>query len=123
MSELNELQPPDPEAVERLLRAFLPIEATLGLPLLLTLAAVAREPGLSVNDLADRISAPQQSASRYVATLQGRYATTGRELGPMPLVAIEISAADPRKRALRLTPAGSARLSCVLAALFQDTKE
>jgi DNA-binding MarR family transcriptional regulator len=112
-----------PITADRLLRALVPVEETLGLPLLLALAAIAREPGLSVNDLADRIGAPQQSASRYVATLQGRYAMPGRDLGPVPLVAIEVSSTDPRKRALHLTRTGTARLSRILTTLSNNAEE
>ena len=108
---------PDPEAADKLLQALTPVEETLGLPLLLVLAAIAREPGLSVNDLADRLNAPQQTASRHVSTLQGRYAAPGRDFGATPLITIEVSRSDPRKRALHLTRAGAARLKRVLAAL------
>jgi DNA-binding MarR family transcriptional regulator len=108
---------PEPEAADKLLQALMPAEESLGLPLLLVLAAIAREPGLSVNDLADRLNAPQQSASRYIATLQGRYSVPGRDFGVTPLISIEISRSDPRKRALHLTPAGAAQLMRVLAAL------
>ena len=110
-------------AVDRFLRALVPVEETLGLPLTLTLAAVALEPGLSVNDLASRINAPQQSASRYVAVLQGRYAMPGRDLGPVPLIAIEVSPTDPRRRALQLTPAGVARLSRILKTLSTNSND
>jgi DNA-binding MarR family transcriptional regulator len=106
-----------------LFRALLPVEQSMGLSLLLALAAVAREPGLSVNALADRLGVPQQTASRYVASLQGRYETPGRHLGPLPLLAIDVSAADPRKRSLSLTAAGRARLEEVLAGLRDPPEE
>jgi DNA-binding MarR family transcriptional regulator len=93
------------------------VEQTVGLPLYLTLLAIAREPGLSINELAERIAVPQQTASRYVASLQGRYDSPGREIGPVPLVRIDISQADPRSRSLHLTPAGSKRLDRLLRLL------
>jgi DNA-binding MarR family transcriptional regulator len=123
MSEDRHLDSPSQEVADRLLRALLPVEQNLGLPLLLALAAVAREPGLSVNDLADRLAAPQQSASRYIGALQGRYSTPGRDVGPVPLLTIEINPMDPRKRALRLTTAGEATLSRVLETLTPRREE
>lgn len=116
---MSEFLRPDPRHADRLLSALQPVEQSIGLPLLLTLAAVAREPGLSVNDLAERLAVPQQTASRYVATLQGRYAMPGRDFGPVALLAVEVSVSDPRKRALALTPAGHARLETVFHALYQ----
>ena len=100
----------DKEGAGRLLVLLLPIERELGLPLLLTLLAIAHKPGLSVNELAERINVPQQTASRYVASLQGRYDMPGREIGPLALVNVEISQLDPRRRSLYLTPAGEKRL-------------
>ena len=78
----------------------------LSLPQLICLLTVAAEPGLSVNDLAARISVPQQSASRYVAALLGRYQSVV-DRGPIePLIRQEVSSDDPRKRALYINEAG-----------------
>ena len=56
-----------------LAEALRPIQDELGLPQLLALLTIATEPGLSVNELAEHLELPQQTASRYVATLAGRY--------------------------------------------------
>lgn len=81
------------------------VQAELSLPQLVSLLTIAAEPGLSVNDLADRTGLPQQTASRYVAILLGRYETPGQS--PLhPLISQAVSEDDPRKRALFLTAAG-----------------
>jgi DNA-binding MarR family transcriptional regulator len=105
----------DPIALERVITLMRSVEE-LTLPLALTLLAVAREPGLSVNQLAERIGAPQQTASRYAAILQGRYESSGAalNLADAPLLVLEVSADDPRKRALFLTRQGQKRLASIL---------
>lgn len=113
----------DQNKAARLLRVLRAVELDLGLPLLLSLAAVACEPGISVNNLAERIGVPQQTASRYLALLQGRYSMPDRDIGPEPLIKVEINPIDPRRRALKLTKAGAKRLSLALAALFNDEKD
>ena len=85
----------------------------MSLPLLVALLAIAMEPGLSVSDLAERIGAPQQTASRYSAFLQGRYEIPGDNTSLFvhtPFVTLEISPVDPRRRALTLTRHGQAWL-------------
>jgi DNA-binding MarR family transcriptional regulator len=81
----------------------------LSIEILTALLTIALEPGLSVNELADRLRAPQQTASRYAAVLLGRYqeptATAGQP-PKIPLVVQEIHADDPRKRAMFLTDRG-----------------
>ena len=52
-----------------LANALRPLQADLSLSQLLALIAIAVEPGLSVNELADRLNIPQQTASRHVAGL------------------------------------------------------
>lgn len=109
------------DRIAALYQALTCIEADLSLPLLLTLVAVAREPGLSITELAERIEAPQQTASRYVAVLQGRYqlATAGEGAWTrQPLLSLEISVTDPRRRALFLTAHGQARLAEVVGYLY-----
>ena len=49
------------------------VRAELGLPQLLALLTIANEPGLSVNELAERLALPQQTTSRHVAALSWRY--------------------------------------------------
>jgi len=75
--------------------------------MVVALLTLAIEPGLSVNELADRTKTTQQSTSRYVSILMGRYDTDlFTSTSMQPLVAQEINAEDPRKRALFLTEAG-----------------
>jgi DNA-binding MarR family transcriptional regulator len=107
--------------LDALLRALVSVGAELSLPLLMTLVAVSRSPGLSINELAERIEIPQQTASRYVAILQGRYQTPGSEESPFarnPLITLEVSTDDPRRRALFLTSRGRAKLSNIINALY-----
>jgi DNA-binding MarR family transcriptional regulator len=114
MGEIDRLCPNQIDKVFRLLQS---LEGGLSLPLALTLFAIAREPGLSVGDLALRINAPQQTASRYVAILQGRYETSSSgddDFSRNPLISLEISREDPRKRALFLTDNGVDRVTKIL---------
>lgn len=111
---LNQSHDSQLEAVLKTLRSLQP---DLNLSLAVTLLAVAREPGLSVNELAERVAAPQQTVSRYVAILQGRYEVPGNEsFARNPLVALEVSAQDPRRRAVFLTPHGTKRVTQILSA-------
>ncbi len=96
----------------------------LSLPLALTLAAIAREPGLSVNDLADRLDFPQQSASRYTAILLGRYESpsAAQDTFKTPFISLEVSPTDPRKWALFLTQHGTKRLASILNLVMEKRK-
>jgi DNA-binding MarR family transcriptional regulator len=104
-----------------LANALRPLQAELGLPQLLALLTIAGEPGLSVNGLADRLDLPQQTASRHVAALAGRYQgvfdpvdseNSGRSKLD-PLISQEISESDPRRRALFISKQGRALLDGV----------
>lgn len=98
------------------------VEGDLSVPLLVSLVAIARHPGISVNELASLTDTPQQSASRYVAILQGRYEMPAQPNGALSrgaLISLEINADDPRKRALYLTPRGRDRVKRFLADLFE----
>lgn len=77
----------------------------LGLPALICLLTIGLEDGLSVTELAERTGAPQQSVSRYVAMLLGRYQSEALTTFE-PLIDQRISLNDPRKRALHLTREG-----------------
>lgn len=93
------------------------IESDLGLPLTRALISVALKPGSSINDLADQLNVPQQTASRYIAVLQGRYESPNGSIDTRaPLVSLEISQNDPRRRALFVTPEGKKRVAKLLAA-------
>jgi DNA-binding MarR family transcriptional regulator len=101
------------------------LQSEIGLPQLLALLAIAQEPGLSVGELADRLGLPQQTASRHVAILAGRYQGM---FGPTedenpararlePLIAQEISGSDPRRRALYISMQGRALLEDMVGRL------
>jgi DNA-binding MarR family transcriptional regulator len=102
------------------LRSVLVDVHAMGLPPLVCLLTIAVEPGLSINDLAERTGVPQQSVSRHVAALLGRY-QTDLLANFDPLVEQHINAEDPRKRALHLTPAGREIVARLLAS--RDYKE
>jgi DNA-binding MarR family transcriptional regulator len=107
-----------PKAVSALCSLFELVERDLGLPLSRALLTVAQHPGLSVNDLAEFLQVPQQTASRYAATLLGRYesATTISAVSARrPLLTLEVSQSDPRRRALFLTTEGSQLLEKLLS--------
>src|SRR5262245_20485732 len=113
MSASGKTQAINPRRLSAVLDALGTVEAALELPMMLVLLAIAKSPGLSINDLGELIGVPQQTASRYVAILQGRYQSPGQinTFARHPLVSYEVSADDPRRRALYLTERGSARIS------------
>ncbi|RFC64782.1 hypothetical protein DY251_18640 [Mesorhizobium denitrificans] len=102
-------------AAERMAAALQPVQDQLSLAHLVSLLTVATHPGLSVNELAERVGAPQATASRYVSVLLGRYQGQGTP-PPKPLIAQEISPDDPRKRALFLSQDGQELVSQVVGA-------
>jgi DNA-binding MarR family transcriptional regulator len=95
--------------------ALTPWQTALNLPQVLALVAIARMPGLSVNELADSLGLPQQTVSRHVAILLGRYQTTSEAAGVTSFIRQEISASDPRRRALFLSDDGLALLKSLAA--------
>lgn len=101
------------------------IEADLGLSITRSLLIIALTPGLSINDLAEQLRVPQQTASRYVAILQGRYQSTVSTTvvnARNPLISLEISQHDPRRRALFLTPDGKKRIEMLIANYSRDNE-
>ena len=96
--------------------ALRPYQDQLGLSRLVCLLTIAAEPGLSVTELADRISAPQASTSRYVSLLLGRYQEEKGKI-PTPLISQEVSKERPRQRALFLSHRGSALVASILDTL------
>jgi DNA-binding MarR family transcriptional regulator len=96
----------------------------LSLEVLSALLTIAAEPGLSVNELADRLNAPQQTASRYASVLLGRYQepmSVSTQRPKQPLVVQEVHANDPRKRAMFLTDRGN-EFVAHLVSLLSDKK-
>lgn len=73
---------------------------------LLALLTIALRPGLSINELAEALNMPQQSASRYASILLGRAEDQLAALIKSPYISQSINDQDPRKRALNLTAAG-----------------
>lgn len=105
-----------------LANALRPLQADLSLSQLLALIAIAVEPGLSVNELADRLNIPQQTASRHVAGLLGRYQLASAEAADArskmdPLIKQEINSEDPRRRALFLSDDGQRLLEKFVSVL------
>lgn len=99
----------DRSRLTTIFKALQAANVVLTLPQLLVLLAVGKHPGMSVNELADEIDVPQQTASRYVALLQGRYAMPGdtrMTFAKKPALSLEVSQTDPRRRALYLTGYG-----------------
>jgi DNA-binding MarR family transcriptional regulator len=78
----------------------------LGLAHTVCVVTIALEPGISINELAERTGYPQQSVSRYISLLLGRYETVQFSGDFYPLVEQRINTIDPRKRALFLTTDG-----------------
>lgn len=95
--------------------ALMEVQGQLSLPQLVVLLTVRIEPGLSVNDLAETLGIPQQSASRYVSMLAGRYQTEPHQPLFEPLLLQKISDTDPRSRALHVTAAGEALLKTLVS--------
>lgn len=123
MSEVADLEEDFYPTLRRLLHGLMPLMQELSLPQLLTLFQIAVEPGLSVNEIAARLGLPQQTASRHIAALLGRYQGTsaGSDLSARsaldPLVVQQISESDPRRRALFLSDQGKQVLKLLLDAI------
>jgi DNA-binding MarR family transcriptional regulator len=86
--------------------ALIAIKGELGLLHMAALLVVAARPGISVSELAAELAVPQQSASRYVATLCGRYRDQIDAEPSAPFIAQALNVTDPRTRSLFLTEAG-----------------
>ena len=82
-----------------------PLVTSIGLPQLVVLLAIAERPGVSVSGVAEMTNLPQQSASRAISMLSGRYELPSGQ--PMePLIEQAVNVDDPRKRSLTLNAAG-----------------
>jgi DNA-binding MarR family transcriptional regulator len=78
------------------------------------LAMIAACPGISINELAERLATPQQTVSRYVGILLARYEDVVIAGSRRPLIVQTISEVDPRKRALQITAQGKQFLAGLL---------
>ncbi len=112
--------PPDLSRLVALRAALLPLQEQISLAQLVSLLTIAAEPGLSVQGLADRMGAPQASASRYVSVLLARYQGPG-EKPPKPFIKQEVSTDDPRRRALFLNDHGRELVLAILGAQQADS--
>ena len=118
MERPQNLRPSELAQLDRLRAAISPSQSSLSLAQLVTLLTIALEPGLSINELAERIGAPQQTASRHASVLLGRYqdpSTPGERHAA--LITQSVSSNDPRSRALFLSAAGWEFIFRILAAL------
>jgi DNA-binding MarR family transcriptional regulator len=117
----NSLSPAQARLLRRLRDALEPVAVEgLSLEVLTGLLTIALEPGVSVNELADRLHTPQQTASRYAAILLGRYQEPTVASGQppkWPLVVQEVHAEDPRRRAMFLTERGKEFVDVLLSHL------
>lgn len=104
--------------VARLRGALMILQHSLSLPHLLVLLTIRLRQGLSVNELAECLNIPQQSASRHVALLTGRYQTEVSSPFPEPLISQRINETDPRKRALYLSDAGESLIERLMDLLI-----
>jgi DNA-binding MarR family transcriptional regulator len=106
--------PQESSRLEAVLEALQPWQSTISLPQTLALIVIARQPGLSVNELAEKLDQPQQTVSRHVAILLGRYQTS-EMIEPRAFIRQEINVNDPRSRALFLSQDGHALLKALAA--------
>lgn len=119
MSE-NEAKLPALAAIASLLEQ---VDGDLGIALSRTLLQTALRPGLSINELAEYLGVPQQTASRYIAVLQGRYEQSSVSLtvsARKPLLTLKVSQIDPRRRAIFLTTEGKKRIDKLLTDYSRD---
>jgi DNA-binding MarR family transcriptional regulator len=106
--------PQETGRLEAILEALSPWQSTISLSQALALIVIARHPGLSVNELADKLDQPQQTVSRHVAILLGRYQTS-ETIEPRAFIRQEINVNDPRSRALFLSKDGHSLLKALAA--------
>lgn len=121
MARTREIDEKARKKLTRFIKGLEPLQKELSLPQLLALLQIAVRPGLSVNELAEILGIPQQTASRHVSALLGRYqgSAAGTDLAERsaldPLIVQEINQNDPRSRALFLSEQGDAFLKRLLA--------
>ena len=102
------------EQIARVHEALLEV-SSVGLAQLCVLLTVARSPGGSINEAAEANNLTQQTASRYIATLSGRYAEGDDSV---ELLRQSLGSTDPRRRSVSLTPQGEAMVGSLLDKLY-----
>jgi len=100
--------------LDAIFKALTKWQAEISLPQALALIVIAKNPGLSVNELAEKLDQPQQTVSRHVSVLLGRYQTS-ESIVPRAFIRQEINVNDPRSRALFLVPDGQSFLKALVA--------
>jgi DNA-binding MarR family transcriptional regulator len=100
--------------LDAIFKALTKWQAEISLPQALALIVIAKNPGLSVNELAEKLDQPQQTVSRHVSVLLGRYQTS-ETIVPRAFIRQEINVNDPRSRALFLAPDGQSFLKALVA--------
>lgn len=93
----------------RIIEHFRTIYAEIPAQIMATLLVIAKNPGASVTDVADRTGQTLTSAARNVkilAEMKGWDADTNRPEPGLGLVEIEINPANQRQRLVRLTNKG-----------------
>jgi DNA-binding MarR family transcriptional regulator len=100
--------------LEAVFESLRPFQSSISLSQALALIAIATRPGLSVNELAEKLDQPQQTVSRHVSVLLGRYQTS-ETVVPTVFIRQEINVNDPRSRALFLAPEGETLLKTLAA--------
>ncbi len=106
--------------LEAVFDALKPWQSAISLSQALALIVIARHPGLSVNELTEKLDQPQQTVSRHVAILLGRYQTS-ETIEPRAFIRQEINVNDPRSRALFLSREGHALLKALAASSPKTT--
>lgn len=109
----SDFSPSESNRLDAIFFALKKWESALSLSQVLALIVIAREPGLSVNELAEKLDQPQQTVSRHVSVLLGRYQSS-ESASPLSFIRQEISSSDPRSRALSLSQDGHELLKALL---------
>lgn len=102
----------------RLRAALQAVQGELSLSQLVILLLLVERPGLSIGEVAEITSLPQQTASRLILQLSGRYQIDPGG-APVEYIRQEVGDDDPRKRALFLTDKGEA----VLTSIFKNLEK
>jgi len=106
--------------LQRLGNVLNAVPSHLALYQLRALVAIGLAPGISVNELSDELGVPQQTASRYVGGLLGRYGDVLSAGDATPLIEQTVSASDPRRRALYLSRDGDLLLRHITSLLYDS---
>lgn len=121
MGILMKFSPNEAARLGAMFEGLRPWQSVISLAQVLALIAIAKSPGLSVNELAEKLDQPQQTVSRHVSILLGRYQTS-ETVVPTVFIRQEVNVSDPRSRALFLAPEGEALLKALVANTVANVK-